>query len=137
MENITEVDHAESNGRAWLASIVQMVEELEAAGDDDDAKDAVRERIIESPLSVQTRCTAWHEPGTDTPASEDDEFEILLSTGGPAARIFGQLGQHMQPENIRLEIQGWFKPWTALTNLTQTEGEALEAFVNEFYFGDG
>lgn len=86
---------------------VELKELEEAAGECDDADDA-RERIQEDALSVQVR-SGWVTPGDDMTA---EEFEILLTTGGPAVRILGELDEHGEPYRAWLEVQDWGKPWT-------------------------
>ena len=39
-------------------------------------------------------------------------YEILLCTGGPAARIVGELNEDGEPTTARLEHQDWGTPWT-------------------------
>ncbi|MDR6858912.1 hypothetical protein J2W96_005244 [Variovorax guangxiensis] len=43
--------------------------------------------------------------------SDDEEFEILLCTGGPTVRIVGDLDHHGEPDRARIEYQDWFEPW--------------------------
>ena len=93
--------------------------------------DGWRERIQECPLEVSVR-TGWHSPGSK---AEDEEFLILLSTGGPALRIVGDLGRYNQPENPRLQFQDWGTPWTDFST-DGDEDEALEKFCTQFYFGE-
>jgi len=161
---MTEKDmtHAEENGRGWLSTIREQVaaleldwerltelqdmeaedmsdeekEELvdltEAAGEFKDADEA-RERIEEGPLSVQVR-SDWHSPGAEP--EPPDEYEILLSTGGPALRIVGDLDEHGQPTRARLEMQDWFTPWVEMV-LTSAEYDDLLTWASVFYFGEG
>jgi hypothetical protein len=51
-------------------------------------EDAAREAIQEDPLSFQVR-SGWYQPGSED--NEPEEFELLLSTGGPATRIIGDI----------------------------------------------
>jgi hypothetical protein len=81
----------------------------DAAGECKDADDA-RQRIEEDPLSVEVR-SDWYTPGSPD-GNTPGEFCILLSTGGPATRIIGELDQHGEPCRARLEVQDWFTPWT-------------------------
>lgn len=108
-----------------------LIEAVTIEGEELD-EDQVRERIQESPLSVEVR-GGWHAPGAEDDGPE--EFMILLSTGGPALRIVGDLDEHCQPTRARLEHQDWFKPWTEYI-CTGEDHDALMAFVNCFYFGD-
>lgn len=95
------------------------------------AEDA-REAIQEDPLSVQVR-GAWYSPG-EAPGPPE-EFEILLSTGGPAVRIIGDLDEHGEPFRARLQVQDWFKPWTEY--FTGVDKAVLLAYARCFYFGEG
>lgn len=103
------------------------------------AEDEDEQRIQESPLSVQVR-SGWRDPsqlagdGTlgDAPP---EEFEILLSTGGPALRIRGELDEHCQPYRAWLEYQDWGTPWTEFHGEGAPSQETLVAFCSVFYFG--
>jgi hypothetical protein len=75
--------------------------------------------ILEAPLSVDVI----------------HEYRILLSTGGPAVRIIGELDRDWIPYTVRLQCQDWFTEWTdveaaehgaALLYFAQQFGEALE-----------
>jgi hypothetical protein len=93
--------------------------------------DSVRERIQESPLEVAVR-SGWVAPG-DEMAAED--FLILLSTGGPALRIRGELDEHKQPHRAWLEYQDWGTPWTEYHG-EGCENETLLTFCQQFFFGE-
>jgi len=158
--------HAEENARAWAASIVAMVtryehstrctearEDCEALpGDVRDALDLDRDRdataeewqdyhdeddaeqrISESVLEVLVRGD-WHTPGEH---SEDAEFEILLTTGGPALRIRGELDHQGEPRRAWLEHQDWGTPWTPFWDATTAPHDApstLLAFASHFLY---
>jgi hypothetical protein len=92
-------------------------------------EESAREEIQESPLSVQVR-SGWYTPGAVGTA---EEFEILLSTGGPALRIRGELDAHMQPDRAWLEYQDWGTPWTQYFDVEQ---DTLLAYCRAFYFGE-
>ena len=94
-----------------------------------DLLEAARRHIEEGPLSVEVR-SGWHTPGDDN--AEDEEYCILLGTGGPAARIVGDLDRG-QPSSAHFEYQDWFKPWTQ-ANLTGDEESALLEYAQQFYF---
>ena len=163
-KNMTEKDmtHAEANGRGWLETIREQVAALELDWNrlkemkDTDAEDMTdeekeefaeltadagefenydeaRERIEEGPLSVQVR-SAWYSPGAEP--EPPDEFEILLSTGGPALRIIGDLNEHGEPTRARLEMQDWFTPWVEII-LDHNELDDLLTWSGVFYFGEG
>jgi hypothetical protein len=96
---------------AWAGENPEDAEELAelegAAGECKSIEDAA-ERIQEDALSVEVR-SGWVTPGADM-APED--FAILLCTGGPAARIRGELDESGTPYRAWLEVQDWGKPWT-------------------------
>lgn len=107
--------------------------------------DAALEAIMESPLSVEVR-SDWVNPGSylDAPSCWA-EYKILLTTGGPALRIIGELDQYGEPESARLEYQDWGTPWTEYSVFRDsgiesfTEREAMQGalltFARQFYYG--
>ncbi len=94
-------------------------------------EERAQRHIEEGPLSVEVR-SGWHVPGAPY---EPEEYCILLGTGGPAARIIGDLGECNQPETARFEYQDWFKPWTAAQISSEDEATLL-AYAQHFYFGE-
>lgn len=106
----------------------EFTELKEEAGDCTD-RDQAYERIQEDPLSVQVR-SGW---ASCPEEFEAEEFEILLGTGGPAMRLIGDLNQHNEPCNTRLQVQDWFKPWT---DYYDADSDVLDAYAACFYFGD-
>ena len=133
-----DMKSAFENGRGWYSTISELVERLDKAtdragdGDDQDCKshDELRQEIEEGPLSVMVR-DGWHQPGTACDEGAD-EYEILLSTGGPALRIYGKLDQYSQPETAELQAQDWFTPWVRVPD---TAEPMLLAYASVFYFG--
>lgn len=115
----------------WDEENAEELAELEAAvmidGEEVDEETA-RERIQEDPLSLEVR-SSWTALGEELTA---DEFCILLTTGGPAVRIVGDLDRG-EPSRARLEVQDWGKPWT---KYFQAEQETLLAYCGCFYFGE-
>ena len=103
-------------------------------GTQDSLKDSVTEYVQQMPLSVQVR-SGWHSPGE---TFETAAFEILLSTGGPACRILGELdrGSVAWQAGCRpvIQHQDWFKPWTESTYNVDTD--ALLWFCEQFYYGE-
>jgi hypothetical protein len=125
-------DHAIRNGTLWLAGIVAAIgrlNEATTAGNHETA-DAVREEINQEPLSVEVR-SDWHTPGS---VATPGEFCILLSTGGPALRIIGDLDEYGQPYgDPSIQWQDWGTPWTSLPT-TREEANALGDYARCFYF---
>lgn len=128
-----KVDHAIENAKGWYASIEEMLADLAKASDDGDtnAVDSATQTIQESVLSVLVR-DGWHTPGS--PAEDGaEEYEILLTTGGPALRIYGKINQYDEAETAELQVQDWFKPWTPY--LDGIKEQTLLDFTRHFYFG--
>lgn len=124
-----EVNHGLEQAKAQMASIKEMVEILEATEDDETAREKAETTIQEDPLSVEVR-SDWVGDGSPlTPA----EYNILLSYGGPAVRIIGELDDNFEPETARLEYQDWGTPWT---EYREADEVALLAYARCFYFAD-
>ena len=158
-----QTDQGRDNATAWIGNIGAMIDRLEHAQeqlcrdfddpctttdeeisaalelinpvtpedrqtyhDEDDATD----RIQESPLEVSVR-SGWHSPGED---HGPEEYQILLTWGGPAARITGNLDNYGQPCSARLERQDWDTPWT--THRAHYSSPVLLTYAQQFYYGD-
>lgn len=116
---------AEEIGKATYESIAEMVEALD--GEDEES---AREIIQEDPLSVQVR-SDWYTPGEED--VKPSEYEILLSTGGPASRIIGDLDEYAQPTRARLQVQDWGKLWTEYMDV---DYKVLLRYAQCFHFGE-
>jgi hypothetical protein len=130
-------NHAKDNATAWFAEIKELVTALGAEEACTNAYYEIEQRIQEGPLSVLVR-DGWRSPGQ---ASDDgaEEYEILLSTGGPALRIYGRLNQFDEPESAALQYQDWGTPWTDWypedeTTVDET-ARVLRTYAECFYFG--
>lgn len=95
-------------------------------------EDKARERIQEDALSCLVR-SGWYSPGDSDADKAPSDFELLLTTGGPAVRIRGELGANMEPSRAWLEVQDWGKPWTQYFQASQ---ETLLTYARCFYFGE-
>jgi len=84
----------------------EALEELNES-DPEDRKEAARERIMEDPLSLEFR-SGWETSPADFTAAE---FCLLLTTGGPAVRIIGEI-ESGEPNRPRLQVQDWGTVWT-------------------------
>jgi hypothetical protein len=98
----------------------------------DDLRDDLQTRVSEDPLSVEVR-SDWHTPGWDSGATE---YAILLSTGGPACRIIGDLDSYGQPCSATLQFQDWYQPWQDSPSADYDE-DALIWYAQQFYYGEG
>jgi hypothetical protein len=153
MSTITADDkfHADAKNyaEACISNIREMLDKLhhaqECDGEEIDGEpcehlndeewhddDGAQRAIDEDPLSIQVRGD-WHNPG-ERDEVEDTEFEILLTTGGPAARIVGDL-QGGQPSRARFEYQDWFKPWNEVF-LDSADHTVILEYAQRFYFGE-
>ena len=113
----------------WDEANAEELKELEEMAGECKDQDEARERIEEDALSVEVR-SDWVTPGEEmTPG----EFCILLSTGGPAVRIRGELDGLGQPLRAWLEVQDWFKPWT---DYVPADQDTLLTYARCFHFGD-
>lgn len=128
-----ERNHAREQAAAHLSSIIDAVGRYNRAYDVISyAAEAVQETledaeqtILEMPLSILYR-TGWAPHGGDD--WEPEEFEILLSTGGPAVRIVGDIDSGGEPSDARLEYQDWGTPWTEYLPAREY-GDTLDRFA--------
>lgn len=93
--------------------------------DEDDA----RERIQEDPLEITVR-SDWVSTSDEMKPSE---YCILLTTGGPAVRIIGDL-EDGEATSAKLQTQEWGTPWTDYESSSE-EDEDLLTYASNFYFG--
>lgn len=110
------------------AELRELTDAATIEGDLQTDADAVRECIQEGPLSVEVR-SGW---ASCKEEFEAEEFCILLSTGGPALRIRGDL-DNGTPTRAWLEYQDWGTPWTQYFDADQS---TLLTYCQQFYFGE-
>jgi hypothetical protein len=124
------IDGTAESVAAWAAENPDDAEELkkleEAVGEWETSED-VEQAIVEDPLSIEVR-SGWVTLGSEMTA---DEFSILLTTGGPALRIRGEL-DNGEPTRAWLEYQDWGTPWTQYFDAEQ---DTLLTYCRHFYFG--
>ena len=125
--------HEKADARAELAQWDEEnkdeLDELSADAGECVSAEEAQTRIQEDALSIEIR-TGWYSIG-ERPGSFD--FSILLTTGGPAVRIRGELDDNREPSRAWLEVQDWGTPWTRYYDASQ---EVLLAYARCFYFGD-
>lgn len=106
----------------------ELAELLDAA-DDCKNRDEALEVIQQDALSIEVR-SGWAPVGDCLQA---EEFAILITTGGPAVRIRGELDEYRQPARAWLEVQDWGTPWTRYYDASQ---DVLLTYAQCFYFGE-
>ena len=138
MQKTKEKNHALQNAIGHIESIVEdyenfnYIESLNVTCDEDYKKqEEIKESILNSALSVEFR-SGWTSNPNDI---ELEEFKILLTWGGPALRVIGDLNQYKEPENVKMQYQDWGTCWTDF-EITENQQEALNWFCNCFYFGE-
>ena len=138
MQKTKEKNHALQNAIGHIESIVEDYENFNyidslnvTCNEDYEKQEEIKENILNSALSIEFR-SGW----TSNPNQlEIEEFKILLTWGGPALRVIGELDQYKQPENIKMQFQDWGTFWTDF-EITENQQEALNWFCNCFYFGE-
>lgn len=128
-------EHAIANAKAWLETICGLYPAL-AGKDPDKSDEDARQEAEEMALSVRVR-DGWRNVGEASGGPE--EFEILLSTGGPALRLHGAVDPYGDLDDIKLQWQDWGTPWTRYApdgGFTNKQLDALHAFANCFYLGE-
>lgn len=114
-------------GLHWKEGDEATAEEKEEYHDEEAASAA----ITEDALSVEVR-GGWRSRGEE---AADEEFSILLCTGGPAVRIRGELDEHGQPDRAWVECQDWGTGWEYVT-LGGGSQKVLLTYASQFYFGE-
>lgn len=127
-DQINELREELTRQETELTELRAELDELEDEANGCDDEDEARQRIDEDPLSIQVR-SGWGNIGETL---QPEEFEILLSTGGPASRIRGELNEYNEPCRAWLEVQDWGTPWTQVFAADQ---ETLLRYCSCFYFG--
>lgn len=131
---MTDNNHAIDNAKGWLETIRELVLKLNDDGLTDEQREEARQEIDEGPLSVQVR-DGWRNAGQPSDLGPM-EYEILLSTGGPALRIYGLLDDSDEPDDDpRLQWQDWGTPWTDYP-LRGEERDAVASYARCFYYAN-
>ena len=133
-------NHALNNAIGHIKSMVEYfetgsyIESCNPTSQEQEEKlEEIRESILNSALSVEFRngwySDLYHLKGVTEPI----EFKILLSWGGPALRIIGEIEENYAV-NPKLQYQDWGTPWIDF-EITENQQKALNWFCNCFYFG--
>lgn len=128
-EDETAIAEATKAKTDWYDLYSDELDELEEAAQDCRNEDEAREAIMNDALTVEVR-SGWTDAYDDLQA---EEFKILISTGGPAVQIRGDLDEHKEPRRAWLEVQDWGTPWT---QYFATDHETLLTYARCFYYGE-
>ena len=138
----TEQDtRAEDQARAQVESICEMIAAYDEAQENgvvtyegcEYDEDGMREVMEQDALSVEVR-SDWHTPGgAPEPPSA---YRILLCTGGPAVQLTGDLTNYREPEDVTVQYQDWFTPWTDYMGTTEEQDAALLRYACMYWFGE-
>ena len=130
----TKTNHALNNAIGHIESMVEDFKKDQQLQESNDynQQDELRESILNSALSVEFR-SGWYSSPESITDLRPEEFKILLSWGGPALRIIGELDDY-GPVNPKLQYQDWGTLWTDF-EITENQQEALNWFCNCFYLG--
>ena len=133
-------NHALNNAIGHIESMVENFEEIShlnslnpTTQEQEERIEEITQEVLNSALSLEFRngwySDLYHLKGVTEPI----EFKILLSWGGPALRIIGEIEENFAV-NPKLQYQDWGTPWTDL-EITENQQKALNWFCNCFYFG--
>lgn len=86
-----------------LDGLREELAELERIADGCADADEARDRIMEDPLSIETR-SGWVSVGEEM---SPEEYRIVLCTGGPHVEIVGDLDPHGAPCRVRIAYRDW------------------------------
>ena len=113
-----------------ISDIAEAIDDDARLGDEigfDHDEEQALQQIEEQALSVSAR------PGWVTTDNDDlvlEDFEILLTTGGPAVRIRGELDEGANVHRAWLEVQDWGKSWTTYHKADRDTVEKYAAVFN-------
>ena len=130
----TKENHALNNAIGHIESMVEDFKKDQQLQESNDynQQDELRESVLNSVLSVEFR-SGWYSSPESIADLSPEEFKILLTWGGPALRVIGELDEY-GPVNSKLQYQDWGTPWTDF-KITKDQQDALNWFCNCFYFG--
>lgn len=128
-ESATERGRVSDEFKEWKEAYEDELKELDAASNDCADREEAERRIHEDALSIEVR-TGWYSIGE---RPDSFEFFILLTIGGPAVRIMGELDDNREPARAWLEVQDWFQPWTEYEDADES---VLLDYARCFYFGE-
>lgn len=140
------MNNAKQNAEYWAQDLCALhqahqkllsgEESAIAEGTEYHSADEVVDAAMEMPLSVEVSA-GYYAPGTEP---KPNRFQVLLSTGGPALRIAGDLNNWLEPSgDIRFQVQDWFTPWEDYTPESVGRSDLADALAwvcSCFWFGE-
>jgi len=127
-QELDDIDRTDPDAvRNWPQS-GEYTELMDQANGMED-EDMERQAIYDDRLSIEVR-SGWAFPGD---ALNEEEFQILLCTGGPAVRIMGELDDDGTPTRAWLEYQDWGTPWT---HYYESDSQDVLLEYASYFFGD-
>lgn len=113
-----------ANGQR-LDGLREELTELERIADGCADADEARDRIMEDPLSIETR-SGWVSVGEEM---SPEEYRIVLCTGGPHVEIVGDLDQHGAPCRARIV----YRDWGDSGELFDFDHDAVLVYAQQFF----
>lgn len=123
-EELAELEEQQANGQR-LDDLREELTELERIADGCADADEARDRIMEDPLSIETR-SGWVSVGEEM---SPEEYRIVLCTGGPHVEIVGYLDQHGAPCSVRIV----YRDWGDSGELFDFDHDAVLVYAQQFF----
>ena len=127
---ITQDSLSHTNTEEELRELQAEIADYDLLRLDCEDSDGVMELIMEYPLSIEVR-SGWCS-AADFEEAKPEEFCILLSTGGPAVRIMGELDEDGHPDRAWIEYCDWSTPWTVFDSSNKAILEFAQLFVYRY-----
>ena len=108
-----------------LEELREELAELERIADGCADADEARDRIMEDPLSIETR-SGWVSVGE---GMSPEEYRIVLCTGGPHVEIIGDLDQYGAPCRVRIV----YRDWGDSGELFDFDHDAVLTYAQQFF----
>lgn len=124
-EELAELEEQQAEPGPRLEELREELAELERIADGCVSADEARDRIMEDPLSVETR-SGWVSAGDEMSA---EEYRIVLCTGGPHVEIVGDLDQHGAPCRVRIV----YRDWGDSGELFDFDHDAVLTYAQQFF----
>ena len=110
---VKEKNYALQNAIGHIESMVKDYEEFSyleslnpTTNEQEERLEEIRENVINSALSVEFRSGWYSELYDRVRIGEPAEFKILISWGGPALRVIGEIEENFAV-NPKLQYQDW------------------------------